>query len=79
LLLDSYSPGVRGGSGTTFDWSLLNGVDRRKLILSGGIDAGNIVAADAVGAYALDLSSGVEEAPGRKSPRLMQRLFRRLS
>jgi len=68
---------VRGGTGASFDWGLL---DRRTstvpLILSGGISAEN--AADAierVHPYALDSASGTELAPGRKDPARVQALI----
>jgi phosphoribosylanthranilate isomerase len=67
-LLDTYREGLRGGTGETFDWRLLS--RRRadiKLILSGGLHAGNV--ADAIAAahpYAVDVASGVESAPGIK-------------
>ena len=59
-----------GGNATSFDWTILAG---RRLplpwMLSGGLDAGNVAAAVAAsGARAVDVSSGVESAPGRKDP-----------
>jgi phosphoribosylanthranilate isomerase len=61
---------LRGGTGETFDWSLL-GVRRSKvpLILSGGLNAANV--AEAIAAthpFALDSASATESAPGRKDP-----------
>ncbi len=79
-LLDARSerrPGLRGGTGESFDWSLL--ARRRShvpLILSGGIDADN--AARAIAAthpYALDSASGTESAPGHKDHARMAALF----
>jgi len=70
-------PGLRGGTGETFDWGLLRARRSRvPLILSGGIDAGN--AAEAIAAvhpYALDSASGTESAPGHKDPARMAALF----
>jgi len=69
--------GLRGGTGETFDWSLLAG--RRStipLILSGGLSPDNV--ADAIAAahpYALDTASGTEAAPGRKDPRKLRAFF----
>jgi phosphoribosylanthranilate isomerase len=67
-LLDTHREGLRGGTGETFDWRLL---ERRRsdvpLILSGGLHAGNV--AEAIAAshpYAVDVASGVESAPGVK-------------
>jgi phosphoribosylanthranilate isomerase len=69
--------GLRGGTGDTFDWSLVS--SRRSkvpLILSGGIDAAN--AAEAIAAvqpFALDSASGTERAPGHKDPEKLRALF----
>ena len=69
-LLDTYVPGVPGGTGATWDWQLA--AQRRSrvpLILSGGLDAGNVAAAiRAVRPFAVDTASGTESAPGRKDP-----------
>lgn len=71
-LFDSYSAGY-GGSGVAFDTSLLNEVqsaqDSRPLILSGGLKPDTATESiRAVRPYAVDVSSGVEVAPGIKSP-----------
>jgi phosphoribosylanthranilate isomerase len=72
-VLDSKVDGVHGGSGKTFDWSLLNGLKRKtQLILSGGLHPGNV--ADAVKRIApdwVDVASGVESKPGLKDARLV--------
>ncbi|HEX4436719.1 MAG TPA: phosphoribosylanthranilate isomerase [Solirubrobacteraceae bacterium] len=69
--------GMRGGTGETFDWSLLDARrSKLPLILSGGIDAGNAAAAiAAVHPFALDSASGTESAPGHKDPARMEALF----
>ncbi|MGO9884995.1 MAG: phosphoribosylanthranilate isomerase [Solirubrobacteraceae bacterium] len=69
-LLDSYVPGVRGGTGETFSWELVRGhTGSVPMILSGGLDADNVgEAIAAVGPFAVDVSSGVELSPGRKDP-----------
>ena len=71
LLFDAKPPlaGSRpGGSGTSFDWSLLGGIEtKRPWLLAGGLNASN--AEDALaqtGAPGVDVSSGVENAPGVK-------------
>jgi len=69
-LLDAHAPGRRGGTGETFDWTL---VQRRRsrepLILSGGLTPGNVGEAIRVARpFAVDVASGVEVAPGRKDP-----------
>ncbi len=71
LLLDAKPPKEAtrpGGNGLAFDWSILDGFDPgRPWLLSGGLDAGNVAAALArTGAPGVDVSSGVESAPGVK-------------
>jgi phosphoribosylanthranilate isomerase len=71
FLLDAYVPGRHGGTGTRFDWG--QAVQAKTLgvpiILAGGLDAGNVAQAiDAVHPFAVDVSSGVESAPGLKDP-----------
>jgi phosphoribosylanthranilate isomerase len=65
-LFDTYHPGSYGGTGETFDWNLLQTVGR-PYFLAGGLQRDNIVAAQHTGAYALDISSGVE-TEGKKDP-----------
>jgi phosphoribosylanthranilate isomerase len=65
-----------GGSGMTFDWALLPEPRQRTLplILAGGLNDGNVSDAIAkVRPFAVDVSSGVESAPGIKSSERMQR------
>lgn len=66
LLLDAYVEGY-GGGGKTFDWSLIPSSLPLPIILSGGLDAGNVAeAVRAVRPWAVDVSSGVEAAKGIK-------------
>lgn len=67
LLLDSYHPELPGGTGQTFDWSLVPSTLWRRVILAGGLDAANV--AGAIRRYrppAVDVSGGVESAKGVK-------------
>lgn len=71
LLYDAKAPEgakVPGGTGLRFDWTLLDGFDNPlPWILSGGLDAGNVGEAIRVtGASLVDVSSGIEAAPGIK-------------
>ncbi len=67
LLLDSYSPAAPGGTGETFGWERIPEIRRLPLILAGGLSPENVAAAvRQVRPYAVDVSSGVEIAPGRK-------------
>ncbi len=69
VLLDAKAPqGVYGGTGTSFDWSLLQGFEHDyPLILAGGLNSDNIEAALSHRQwFAVDVSSGVEVSPGIK-------------
>jgi phosphoribosylanthranilate isomerase len=70
LLLDAWVAGTYGGTGERFNWELAAAVARqRPVILAGGLTAENVAAAvRTVRPYAVDVSSGVEAAPGRKNP-----------
>lgn len=72
LLLDAHIEGQYGGTGQVFDWRLLPDTMPLPWILSGGLNPGNVAAAlRQTGAAWLDVSSGVEQAPGIKSRDLM--------
>lgn len=81
ILYDAKPPegsDLPGGNGLRFDWALLVG-HRHPLpwVLSGGLDAGNVVeAVRTTGADIVDVSSGVESAPGIKSPALIADFLR---
>ncbi len=67
LLLDAYRPGVPGGTGETFDWDRIPAQFAGRIILAGGLSPANISeAVRRVRPYAVDVSGGVEAAPGRK-------------
>jgi indole-3-glycerol phosphate synthase/phosphoribosylanthranilate isomerase len=67
-----------GGSGRRFDWGLLGDrEDRAEMVLAGGITADNVAHAVALGTWALDLSSGVESAPGQKDAGRLGTFFAR--
>ncbi len=73
-LLDAYSDSAMGGTGKTFDWSLLPpNLDR--VFLAGGIKAENIRFAMDTRPFAIDVCSGVESSPGVKDERKLRRLF----
>ena len=79
ILLDSFDEQSAGGTGTSFDWEVAAravGGTQQRIVLAGGLDAQNVAAAiRQVQPYAVDVSSGVESAPGRKSPERMQTFF----
>ncbi|HEV2543533.1 MAG TPA: bifunctional indole-3-glycerol-phosphate synthase TrpC/phosphoribosylanthranilate isomerase TrpF [Methylobacterium sp.] len=78
-LFDSAVGGRSGGTGTAFDWSQVKGrSDLQDGILAGGLKPANARAAAEVGAFALDVSSGVEMAPGRKDAGKLHAFFEAL-
>ena len=77
LLLDAQVPGQFGGTGTPFDWSLVPSALGRPVVLSGGLDAGNVgQAMRAVRPWAVDVSSGVESRRGMKDAALIEEFVR---
>ncbi|MFA6904028.1 MAG: phosphoribosylanthranilate isomerase, partial [Gallionellaceae bacterium] len=67
LLLDTYVDGMPGGTGSSFDWALIPHDLPLPVVLSGGLNAGNVAEAiRKVRPYAVDVSSGVEESKGIK-------------
>jgi phosphoribosylanthranilate isomerase len=67
FLLDAYRPGVPGGTGETFDWQRVPPSAERPIILAGGLTPDNVARAVATTSpYGVDVSGGVEAAPGRK-------------
>ena len=76
LLLDSHGFGEAGGTGAAFDWNTIPAKLRQRIILAGGLNPDNIAAAiQNVRPYAVDLSSGVESAPGIKDLARMTQLM----
>jgi phosphoribosylanthranilate isomerase len=77
LMLDTHDPHLHGGTGRPFDWEWARvlGASRR-VILAGGLSADNIAHALAVARpAAVDVSSALEAAPGRKDPRKLEAFF----
>ncbi len=67
LLLDAYHPGIKGGSGSQFDWDLIPEDCSLPVVLAGGLQLDNVrQAIQSVKPYALDVSSGVEAEKGVK-------------
>lgn len=74
LLIDTYHPTLRGGTGETGDWSLSAKLAQTipNLMLAGGLNANNVAAAvRQVRPFAVDVASGVEASPGKKDPALV--------
>lgn len=81
LLLDTYSKDKAGGTGKTFDWQLAIKIKKLgiPIILAGGLGPSNIGSAiSTVRPYAVDVNSGVEDRPGKKSHTLMKDLMEKV-
>ncbi len=83
FLFDAKAPpshvgAMPGGNGLSFDWRLVKDLDPgRPAMLSGGLDAANVAEAIRMtGMRAVDVSSGVERAPGEKDPALIAAFIR---
>ena len=75
-LFDTRVNGRTGGTGQVFDWGRIRGrPDLGDALLAGGLNPGNARDAARVGAWALDVCSGVEAAPGRKDPAKLGAFF----
>jgi indole-3-glycerol phosphate synthase/phosphoribosylanthranilate isomerase len=78
-LFDTLAGDRSGGTGKTFDWSRLEGrAELGEGILAGGLRPDNARLAGKLGAYALDVGSGIEAAPGRKDAGKLQAFFEAL-
>lgn len=76
LLLDAYVPGVPGGTGERFDWSLIPASLPKPVVLSGGLDPDNVrEAVRRVRPWAVDVSSGVEVSKGIKDAHKVARFI----
>lgn len=69
FLVDSHAPGAAGGTGEVFDWTQVPHDYLKPIILAGGLTPENVAEAVRISqVYAVDVSSGVESAPGIKDP-----------
>jgi phosphoribosylanthranilate isomerase len=77
ILMDAHVPGRHGGTGRTFPWGLLTDFQPGvPFILAGGLNPDNVAEAiRRVRPYAVDVASGVEQAPGRKDPERLRRFI----
>jgi phosphoribosylanthranilate isomerase len=78
LLVDAHDPERRGGTGMTADWNAAAALARRRrVLLAGGLTVDNVADAVArVQPFGIDVSSGVEAAPGVKDRDRMEAFFR---
>lgn len=80
LLVDAYDPQRFGGTGQTFDWSLIPDERPKPLILAGGLNSANVAGAvEAVRPWAVDVSGGVEREKGIKDPSRIIEFIREVS
>ena len=80
LLVDAHDPARFGGTGKTVNWNVARDIAAaRRTILAGGLNAANIkLAVRSVRPYGVDVSSGVESAPGVKDPNRLRTFFEAL-
>ena len=77
ILFDKYSDDAYGGTGESFTWDWLGDLNTNKsVILSGGLTPDNVgEAISIVNPYAVDVSSGVEDSPGKKNADKMRQFI----
>ena len=82
ILLDTWHESLLGGTGQAFDWTIVDRLDEtlrinHRLILAGGLKPDNVIQAiHTTRPWAVDVSSGVESAPGIKSTELTRQFIR---
>ena len=77
-IFDSQTAGQQGGTGKTFDWSLIPENLKHKIILAGGISPDNVEQAIQQGCLGVDLNSGVESSPGVKDKAQIHLVFQKI-
>jgi len=77
ILFDKHTDEMYGGTGTSFDWGVLKGINiSKKVILSGGLTPENVSRAiEIVKPYGVDVSTGVEDSPGKKNHMKMRKFI----
>jgi indole-3-glycerol phosphate synthase/phosphoribosylanthranilate isomerase len=75
FIVDSKNPGQFGGTGSSFDWSLLTNFPKDRILLAGGIGPENAREASLVGCLGLDLNSKLENKDGSKDPLKINKAF----
>ena len=74
FLFDGHAAGEQGGSGQRFDWRQMPAVTDRPCLLAGGLSPDNVgLALRTAHPWGVDVSSGIETAPGEKDPEKMRR------
>lgn len=79
ILLDTYKPGVPGGTGESFNWNVIPERWRSRILLAGGLTPANVFdAVVQVQPLGVDVSGGIEAAKGEKSPEKMTEFVRQV-
>lgn len=78
ILLDAYRAGIKGGTGKIFDWQLAReAAPFGRIVLAGGLTPENVAeAVRTARPFAVDVASGVEQAPGKKDTQKMRAFIR---
>ena len=80
LLLDAHHDALWGGTGTRFDWDVVPDDVDHPIVLAGGLTPENVAGAiRLVRPFAVDVSGGVESAPGEKDPERMERFMKEVA
>ena len=80
LLLDAHHEALWGGTGERFDWNMVPDDVDHPLVLAGGLTPENVAGAiRRVRPFAVDVSGGVESAPGEKDPESMKRFMKEVA
>ncbi len=77
ILFDKHTDEMYGGTGSSFDWAVLKDIQiSKKIILSGGLTPENVIRAiETVEPYGVDVSTGVEDSPGKKNHMKMRKFI----
>jgi phosphoribosylanthranilate isomerase len=79
LLLDTYSPKAKGGTGKPFDWNLIPDNLEKPFLLAGGLTSENVSeAVKRLNPYGVDVCSGIEQSPGIKNHQQMRQFVEAL-
>ena len=80
LLLDAHHDALWGGTGASFDWTVVPDDVGRPIVLAGGLTPDNVAGAiRLVRPFAVDVSGGVESAPGEKDSQRMERFVKEVA
>ena len=80
LLLDTHHDALWGGTGVSFDWNVVPDDVDHPIVLAGGLTPENVASAiRVVRPFAVDVSGGVESAPGEKDPERMERFVKEVA